>query len=146
MNLIINDVACNASVGQTLGNAAWKNHSHLGAVCGGRGVCQTCYVTVLEGAECLSPMTEVEQAFLSPRQKQSGGRLACQTRIEKDGAIRLLSRPTEVQRLVLNDWAGFMAFNATMIQDSASQIASGMQNLVGRILKGEVHPIDGSDA
>jgi len=142
MNLIVNDIACTATVGQTLGSAAWKNHSHVGAVCGGRGVCQTCYVTVLEGSEALSPLSEVEQAFLSPRQQQAGGRLACQTRIERDGTIRILSRPEQVQRLVLNDWAGFMAFNATMIQDSASQIVSGIQNLVGRISRGEVKPLE----
>ena len=144
MNLIINDIPCAASVGQTLGRAGWLSHSHVGCVCGGRGVCQTCYVTVQEGDVCLSPLSDVEKAFLSDRQIQSGGRLACQTRIERDGTIRILSRPTEVQRLLLHDLPGLFAYGATMGKDTASQIVPGIQNLAGRISRGEVHPIDGS--
>ncbi|NTW11606.1 MAG: 2Fe-2S iron-sulfur cluster binding domain-containing protein, partial [Chlorobiaceae bacterium] len=65
MTLFINDQACAASTGQTIGKAARLNHSHVGYVCGGHGVCQACYVTVQEGAECLSSLSEIEKAFLS---------------------------------------------------------------------------------
>lgn len=144
MNLIVNDLPCTATIGQTLGRAAWLNHSHVGCVCAGRGICQTCYVTVLEGNDCLSPLSEVEKAFLSERQIQSGGRLACQTRLERDGTISILSRPEEVQRLLLHNLTGLFAYGATMGKDTASQIVPGIQNLAGRISRGEVHPIDGS--
>lgn len=63
MNLFINDLPCTALTGQTVGKAARLNHSHVGYVCAGHGVCQACYVTVQEGRECLSPLSEIEKAF-----------------------------------------------------------------------------------
>ncbi|NTV60813.1 MAG: DUF4332 domain-containing protein [Chlorobiaceae bacterium] len=138
MNLSINDQACAASTGQTLGKAARLNHSHVGYVCGGHGVCQACYVTVLEGADCLSPLSDVEKAFLSDRQQKSGGRLACQATIEKDGTVKVLSRPEEVRRLLFSNPPGLFAYGATMGQDAVSRIVPGISNLAGRIVKREV--------
>jgi chlorosome envelope protein I len=138
MNLFINDLACAASPGQTLGKAARLNHSHVGYVCGGHGVCQACYVTVQEGGECLSPLSDIEKAFLSDRQIHSGGRLACQAKIEKDGTIRVLSRPEEVRRLLFSNPLGLFAYGATMGQDTASRIGPGIANLAGRIVRREI--------
>jgi len=138
MNLLINDLACEAAAGQTLGKAARLNHSHVGYVCGGHGICQACYVTVQEGNELLSPLSEIEKAFLSPRQIAVGGRLACQATIVGDGTIRVLSRPEQAKRLLLSDPAALFSYGAEMDRDVASQIVPGFSNLAGRILRGEL--------
>jgi chlorosome envelope protein I len=142
MNLTINDLSCQALTGQTLGKVARLNHSHVGYVCGGHGVCQACYVTVQEGSECLSPLSEIENAFLSERQIQSGGRLACQATIEKEGTLKVLSRPEEVRRLLLGNPLALFAYGAVMGRDVASKIVPGVQNLAGRIARGEMNGKD----
>ncbi len=138
MNLVINDLPCVAAVGQTLGKAARFNHSHVGYVCGGHGICQACYVTVQEGNEFLSALSDVEKAFLSPRQIQNGGRLACQAIITGEGTIKALSRPEQAKRLLLNNPLGLFAYGAEMGRDTASQIVPGVSNLVGRVQRGEL--------
>ncbi len=142
MNLFINDLPCTALPGQTLGKAARLNHSHVGYVCGGHGVCQACYVTVQEGSECLSSLSDVEKAFLSERQIMSGGRLACQATIEKEGSVKVLSRPEEVRRLLLSNPFALFAYGAVMGKDVASRIVPGVQNLAGRITRGEMNGKD----
>ncbi|NTV99041.1 MAG: 2Fe-2S iron-sulfur cluster binding domain-containing protein, partial [Chlorobiaceae bacterium] len=138
MTLFINDQACAASTGQTIGKAARLNHSHVGYVCGGHGVCQACYVTVQEGAECLSSLSEIEKAFLSDRQIMNGGRLACQATLEKEGPVRVLSRPEEVRRLLFSNPPGLFAFGAVMGQDAISRIVPGISNLAGRVVRREI--------
>lgn len=138
MNVIINDKACTASVGQDLGRVARLSHSHVGYICGGHGVCQACYVTVQEGADCLSAPSDVEKAFLSERQIQKGGRLACQATIEKDGTVRLLSRPEEVKRMLFGNPFALFAYGAEMGQDVAGRLVPGVSNLAGRAWHGEL--------
>jgi chlorosome envelope protein I len=138
MNLIINDKPAQSSVGQTIGKAARLNHSHVGYVCGGHGLCQACYITVQEGADCLAPLTDVEKAFLSPRQIAAGGRMACQATIAKEGDVKVLSRPEEVRRMVLSNPFQLIGYAADMGKDTAQQIVPGVQNLIGRIQRGEM--------
>lgn len=138
MNLIINDKPAQSSVGQTIGKAARLNHSHVGYVCGGHGLCQACYITVQEGAECLAPLTDVEKAFLSPRQIAAGGRMACQATIAKEGDVKVLSRPEEVRRMVFSNPFLLIGYAADMGKDTAQQIVPGVQNLIGRIQRGEM--------
>ena len=142
MNLIINDLPCEASTGQKIGKAARLNHSHVGYVCGGHGICQACYVTVKEGSECLSPLSDIEKAFLSERQIMSGGRLACQATIEREGTVTVLSRPEEVRRLLFRNPVSLFAYGAVMGQDTASRILPGITNLAGRISRGEMNGKD----
>jgi ferredoxin len=58
----------------------------LPMVCGGRGLCATCHVHVIEGADSLSPPTDREKRTLA---RLSGSdhhsRLACQARVIGDG-------------------------------------------------------------
>jgi chlorosome envelope protein I len=138
MNLIINDKTSQSSVGQTIGKAARLNHAHVGYVCGGHGLCQACYITVQEGADCLGPLTDVEKAFLSPRQIAAGGRMACQATIAKEGTVKVLSRPEEVRRMVLSNPFQLIGYAADMGKDTAQQIVPGVQNLIGRIQRGEM--------
>lgn len=138
MNLYINDQPCLAAKGQTLGKAARLNHSHVGYVCGGHGVCQACYVTLQEGGDQLSALSDIEKAFLSDRQIAAGGRLACQATIIGDGTIRALSRPEEVRRLLLSNPPALFAYGAEMGRDVASRIVPGVANLAGRVQRGEL--------
>ncbi|MFZ4525410.1 MAG: DUF4332 domain-containing protein [Chlorobium sp.] len=142
MNLFINDIPCDALPDQTIGKAAQLNHSHVGYLCGGRGICQTCYVTVREGSDCLSPLSDIEKAFLSERQILSGGRLACQAIIERGGTLNVLSRPEEIRRLLLSNPVALLPFVATMASDTSSRILPGIGNLAGRIIRGEVRVMD----
>jgi chlorosome envelope protein I len=142
MTIVINDLSCGALLGQTLGKAARLNHSHVGYLCRGHGICQTCYVTVLQGRECLSPLSEIEHAFLSERQIFGGGRLACQAVIEHDGPVTILSRPEEVRRLLLSNPLALFTYGADMGRDTASRIFPGIANLAGRIVRGEVSTKD----
>lgn len=57
--------------------------------CGGYGQCGTCVVEVLEGAENLSPRTEVENRKL--RKKPDNYRLACQTLV--NGPVIVKTKP-----------------------------------------------------
>ena len=142
MTLLINDFSCNALLGQTLGKAARLNHSHVGYVCRGHGICQSCYVTVRQGRECLSPLTEIEHAFLSERQILSGGRLACQAIIEHEGTLNILSRPEELRRLLFSNPLALFSYGAEMASDTASRLLTGIANLAGRIVRGEVSTKD----
>ncbi|TLU82401.1 MAG: DUF4332 domain-containing protein [Chlorobium sp.] len=145
MKLVINDIPCDASPGQTIGKVAQLSHSHVGHLCGGRGICQTCYVTVREGDECLSPLSDIEQAFLSERQIQSGGRLACQAVLEHEGTLDVLSRPEEIRRLLFSNPLALLPYGASMASDTALRILPGIANLAGRIVRGEVSVKDDSE-
>ncbi len=138
MNILINDKICASSVGQTLAKSAKLNHSHVGYICGGNGVCQACYVTVQEGVDCLAQLTDVEKAFLSPRQIAAGGRMACQATIAKEGTVKVLSRPEEVRRILFNNPLALFSYGAEMGRDTLQQIVPGIGNLIGRIVKGEM--------
>lgn len=133
MNLIINDKSCASTVGQTVGKAARLNHSHLGYVCGGHGVCNACYVTVLEGADCLAPLTDIENASLSPRQIAAGGRMACQATLAREGTVKVLSRPEEVRRTLFGNPLGLFSYAAQMGQDTMQQIVPAFRHYAGRI-------------
>ena len=54
--------------------------------CGGLGQCGTCVVEVLEGAQNLSPRSDVEQVYLSDR--PANYRLSCRTSVNGDVTIR----------------------------------------------------------
>lgn len=138
MNIIINDKTCDAVIGQTLSKAARINHSHVGYLCGGHGVCQTCQVIVLEGAGCLSPVNDVEQAFLTPEQISGGYRMACRATIVREGTIKVLSRPEMVRRTFLTDPLPLFGYGAEIGRGVASQFLPGLGNLAGRVVKGEI--------
>ncbi|NEX11926.1 MAG: DUF4332 domain-containing protein [Prosthecochloris sp.] len=139
MNVIINDKSCIASIGEKLSRVAQENQCHVGYVCGGHGVCQTCYVTVLEGEDCLSDLSDIERAFLSEKQIAGGGRLACQTTIEKEGTIRVLSRPEEIRRMLLQNPLSLFSYGAQMGKAAAERFIPGVSNVIDRIRNGEMN-------
>jgi chlorosome envelope protein I len=138
MNLIINDKTCVSTVGQTLLKAARINHSHVGYLCGGHGVCQTCFVIVLEGSECLSPVIDAEKAFLTSQQIKMGGRMACRASISREGTIKILSRPEEVRRILFTNPLPLFGYGAEMGRNFARQVIPGIGNIISRIVTGEI--------
>ena len=54
--------------------------------CGGVGQCGTCVIEVLEGAQNLSPLSDVEEVYLSDR--PANYRLSCRTTVNGDVTVR----------------------------------------------------------
>ena len=138
MDIIINDKLCRGAVGDKLSRVALENKAHVGYVCAGLGICQTCYVTVFEGGNCLSPLSDVEMAFLSEKQITEGARLACQATIVEEGTIRILSRPEEVRRMVLSNPFSLFSYSVEMGKSAAERFVPGVTNVIDRIQKGEM--------
>jgi ferredoxin len=56
--------------------------------CGGKGLCATCHVHVRRGADSLTPKTAREERTLAlVNGADADSRLACQARVESDGAV-----------------------------------------------------------
>lgn len=68
-----------AREGETLLDAARRAGAPLGNSCGGVGVCARCRVSVVSGAENLSPPTSIEERVSLQRGLSADERLACQT-------------------------------------------------------------------
>ena len=83
--------------GTYLWDAAKRLGARLPAECAGRGECDTCAVSVLEGATLLSSLTDAERARLSPERLAAGERLACQAKAERPGTLRLRPVPVEAR-------------------------------------------------
>lgn len=94
----INDEKYEANTGERLIDIARKNHTHIGYFCGGNGICQTCYVKVLEGMDLLSPLNDREKAMLSNELVNEGTRVACLATLDKLGTVKLLTAVEEVKR------------------------------------------------
>ncbi len=97
-NIILNDVAMEGAVGETLLAVARRNVAHIGFVCDGRGVCATCRCKVHEGADQLTPVNTVELNWLTEAQIADGDRLGCQAQITGVGTIKAISRAEELRR------------------------------------------------
>jgi chlorosome envelope protein J len=143
MIIYINDRPCEAQVGDLLLSTAKNNKAHIGYICGGNGICQSCFVYVKEGAECLSQPSEEEKAFISDKLFQEGGRLACQTVIVKEGAIRVISRAEYFRRIVLGlNIPGFITYAQTIGYNVVNKLPSGAANVFTRVREGRLNPID----
>jgi chlorosome envelope protein J len=143
MIIYINDRPCEAQVGDLLLSTAKNNKAHIGYICGGNGICQSCFVYVKEGAECLSQPSEEEKAFISDKLFQEGGRLACQTVIVKEGSIRVLSRAEYFRRIVLGlNIPGFITYAQTIGYNVVNKLPSGAANVFTRVREGRLNPVD----
>lgn len=143
MIIYINDRPSEARVGQLLLSAAKENRAHIGYICGGSGICQSCFVYVREGADCLSQPGEDEKAFVSDRLFQEGGRLACRTSIVKEGTIRVVTRAETLRRIVLGlNVPGFITYAQTIGYNVVNKLPSGAGNIVSRLQSGRLNPVD----
>jgi adenylate cyclase len=78
-------------------------HTH---VCGGNARCSTCRVLILEGLEYCCPRNEKEQKMANRRNFSPLVRLACQTTVSGDVALRRLVLDDEDVQLVDQEMAG----------------------------------------
>jgi 2Fe-2S ferredoxin len=77
-------------VGTDLRAAAKGAHAQQGDACGGKCACSTCHVYVLKGKELLSEADEDEEDTLDKGfDVRMSSRLACQTRVQREGVIEL---------------------------------------------------------
>ncbi|HEX8267305.1 MAG TPA: 2Fe-2S iron-sulfur cluster binding domain-containing protein [Pyrinomonadaceae bacterium] len=83
--------------GTYLWDAAKRLGVHLKAECDGRGACDTCAVTISKGREMLSTATSAEMQHLTDERRANGERLACQTRIERNGELTVMVKKQEVE-------------------------------------------------
>jgi ferredoxin len=68
--------------------------------CGGRGMCATCHVYILEGMDSLSPMGRREQRSLEVITTcKPNSRLACQARVMAEGIVVEMPVGTYVQSI-----------------------------------------------
>ncbi len=96
--VIINDVAFEANTGERLLDIARRNAAHIGFVCDGNGICQTCACKVLVGAEHLNQPTRAERSWFPESRLQAGQRLACQTALRGPGPVKVLTLVEELRR------------------------------------------------
>lgn len=81
--------------GEDLLTALASADIHVPSLCGRRGTCGHCKVTVLAGGE---PVLPTELLYLSPDEIRAGIRLACQLRVRTDLRIRLSSAMLSARR------------------------------------------------
>ena len=83
------DEEIQAPVGTSLLHALQLASSPISTSCGGRATCGLCRLTVTQGKEVLSPVTDEEIGHLGNVAKVVNIRLACQALITGDGDIEL---------------------------------------------------------
>ncbi|HEU5161920.1 MAG TPA: 2Fe-2S iron-sulfur cluster-binding protein [Thermoanaerobaculia bacterium] len=71
-------LAAAAKADETVLDVARRAGAPIGNSCGAVGVCARCRITVLEGAEALSPPTEIERRIAAQRGVPAEERFACQ--------------------------------------------------------------------
>jgi ferredoxin len=72
--------------GTTLLQAALDLGVNISHICGGNGICSTCRVEVVVGAENLTPINPQEIAY----ELGECGRLGCQARVNGNVGVRVL--------------------------------------------------------
>lgn len=100
--LIVNDVALEARPGERILAVARRNDAHIGFVCDGNGICQTCQIRVLAGAEHLNQPSASERAWMPESRLASGHRLACQTALRGPGPVEVITKAEELRRQTLD--------------------------------------------
>lgn len=93
--------------------------------CGGRARCSTCRVAVVDGVELCQPRNEAEQAMATKLSLGPDIRLACQTRVQGEVAVRRLvldevDLKLAAQRVALGAAVGREAELAVMFSDVAN--------------------------
>ncbi len=98
MNVFVTFEPSNCSGLVASGTFIWDAAKRLGAKlpsnCDSHSECDGCVLTIKEGAEFLSSVTDLEREKLSEEKLQAGERLACQARIIGEGDV-LIHVPAE---------------------------------------------------
>ncbi len=143
--VIINGKTYRASEGENLMEVARRGGAHMGFVCDGRGFCSTCECKVLQGAGHLNDYTQAELDWLGQSRLERGYRLACQTEVEGNGTVGVLTRaeflrcqflaafdPPAGEGRIANT-ARFFSNLTTITTDHLSQAPTGLVNTVRRV-------------
>jgi ferredoxin len=101
VTVIVNGVAMEAKVGERLLDVARRNGAHIGFVCDGTAICQTCQCRVLTGAENLNPVNDAERIWMPESRLNDGNRLACQAALRGVGTVEVLTTIEELRRQVM---------------------------------------------
>jgi len=83
------DYVLEASPAVSLLNILLQAGIKISHLCGGKAVCGTCRVSVISGAENLSPVKKAERIRLDEVKAKPDQRLACQTYVKGDIEIRI---------------------------------------------------------
>ncbi len=75
--------------GESLQSLALNEGIRIGGACGGLGLCTTCKVKVIEGADSLSRLTREEKEFRAQNLLKEEERLACQCSPTSDVTISI---------------------------------------------------------
>lgn len=86
-NLVIDGVSHSVKAGVALVDVADDNDTDLDFGCRD-GQCGTCIMTVVSGAENLSPLSDEERDTLENFDAEPGQRLACQVKVSGDVTIK----------------------------------------------------------
>lgn len=78
--------------GSYLIDAARRIGIEVEAECGRLGLCDSCAMTIKQGADLLSAPTKAEIEQLSEERRKDGERLSCQAKIEKSGEIVIMTK------------------------------------------------------
>jgi ferredoxin len=87
-----------AVVGSYLIDAAKRLGVEIHDDCGRLGLCDTCAVTVVSGAEFLTDPTKAEIEQLAEDRRKKGERLSCQAKIAGDGEIVIRTHEKKEER------------------------------------------------
>ena len=79
---------------ETILEAATRSQIGISAICGGSGLCGKCRIVVLEGQQCLSPITTSEKLCISQDDLSKGYRLACCATVRGNADV-VVKVPTE---------------------------------------------------
>jgi len=89
------DVKGVAVVGTYLIDSARRLGIEIIDECGRLGLCDSCAVTIKNGAEFLTPPTKAEIELLSDERRKNGERLSCQAKIGSVGEIVVVTKKKE---------------------------------------------------
>jgi 2Fe-2S ferredoxin len=81
-------ISADAKPNETILDVARRASAPIGNSCGAVGVCARCRVTIVSGAENVTPMTAVEMRTAERTRFVEGERLACQAVVAGDCAVR----------------------------------------------------------
>jgi ferredoxin len=84
------DVTVEVAAGTTLFDAGGRGGVGVDTACVGKGTCGLCRVKVIEGADGLSPYTEVEERHLGNLYRITKLRLACRTQVQGDVTVEVM--------------------------------------------------------
>ncbi len=130
--VIINNVEYEGNVDERVIDVARRNGAHIGFLCDGLGLCQTCACRVLQGSENLSPPSGPEQNWFQQSWLDDGHRLGCQTYIRGSGTIEILSRAEELRRMTAD------VFAPPQQQQEEGDRLGQLSNNIGRIVMNQV--------